>query len=66
MNIDSQAAQVSSQPGIAQTAQVFALNKAKSAEANAVLPLLDSAVQSAAQIRASNPSNLGQNVDVRA
>lgn len=66
MNIDGQLSQVSSQPGLAQSAQITVLNKAKSMAANSVLPLLDSAVQSAGQIRASNPANLGQNIDVRA
>lgn len=66
MNIDGQLSQVSSQPGLAQSAQITVLNKAKSMAANSVLPLLDSAVQSADQIRASNPANLGQNIDVRA
>jgi hypothetical protein len=66
MNIDSQLTQVGSQPGVAQAAQITVLNKAKSIAATTALPLLESAVQSADQIRASNPANLGQNVDVRA
>jgi hypothetical protein len=66
MNIISQAAQVSSQAGVSQTAQIFALNQSKQASANAVLPLLSAAVQSGNEIRASNPAHLGQSVDVQA
>jgi len=63
MNLVSQASQVSSQGGVAQTAQIYALNQSKQAAANGVLPLISSAVQSSEQIRASNPAHLGQNVD---
>jgi cellobiose-specific phosphotransferase system component IIA len=66
MDLVSQAAQVSSQPGVAQSAQIFALNQAKKSSAESVLPLLNSAVQSANEIHASNPDHLGQNVDVTA
>ncbi|TDR81997.1 hypothetical protein [Paludibacterium purpuratum] len=68
MNIASQVANVGSDGGMAQAVQVNVLNKAKNADAAAVLPLLNSAVQESQQIQAtaSNPAHLGQNVDVRA
>ncbi|MBV8046559.1 MAG: hypothetical protein JO171_05375 [Paludibacterium sp.] len=69
MNIASQVANIGSDgSGVSQAIQVSVLNKAKSADAAAVLPLLNSAVQESQQIQstASNPAHLGQNVDVRA
>jgi hypothetical protein len=66
MDLVSQAAQVSDQGGVSQTAQIYTLNQAKKSAANSVLPLVESAVQSSEQIRASNPVHLGQNVDVSA
>lgn len=69
MNIASQVANIGSDgSGLAQAVQISVLNKAKSADANAVLPLLNSAVQQSQQIQAtaSNPAHLGQNIDVRA
>jgi hypothetical protein len=69
MNIASQVANIGSDgSGLSQSIQVSVLNKAKNADANAVLPLLDATAQESQQIRATtvNPPNLGNNVDVRA
>lgn len=66
MNIANQVSQINSDPGLAQSAQISVLNKAKRADANAVMPLLDSAIQQSQQIQASNPAHLGQNIDTRA
>lgn len=66
MNISSQVGPVTDQPGLAQSVQIATLNRARTADANAVLPLLNSAMQQSAQIQASNPPYLGQNIDVRA
>lgn len=66
MNIANQVSQINSDPGLAQSAQISVLNKAKNADANAVIPLLASAVQQSQQIAASNPAHLGQTIDTRA
>ncbi|MDF0606428.1 YjfB family protein [Neisseriaceae bacterium TC5R-5] len=46
--------------------QIFALKKAMSANAQSALSLIEGASESSAQIRASNPPNLGNSIDTRA
>ncbi|OWY40130.1 hypothetical protein CEK28_05195 [Xenophilus sp. AP218F] len=52
--------------GVSGGTQVYALKKAMQADAQTTMTLLQGAEQSAAQIQASNPGHLGQNIDVRA
>jgi hypothetical protein len=66
MYISNQVSQVNADPGLTQSAQISVLNKAKRADADAVLPLIDSATQQSQQIQAGNPVYLGQNIDTRA
>lgn len=65
MDISNQVGQISSSPGLGQTAQIFAQNQAKASVANTVLPLLAAAAEQSNATRAINPAHLGQNVDIR-
>ncbi|UTH73283.1 putative motility protein [Chromobacterium sp. IIBBL 290-4] len=52
--------------GVSTNLQATVLKKAMQADAASTLTLLQGVDQSSAQIQASNPAHLGQNLDVRA
>ena len=51
---------------VSTNAQALVLKKAMQADSQAAMTLLQGAAESSAQIQASNPAHLGNNVDVRA
>ncbi|WP_216595334.1 putative motility protein [Chromobacterium subtsugae] len=51
---------------VSTNAQALVLKKAMQADSQTAMTLLQGAAESSAQIQASNPAHLGNNVDVRA